>query len=89
VTPWVARFLDGPAAGTADHVFVVGEPWREIVLAPLSRRPDPWVIVGGDGIGDPETNDPWLGQVAYRLRGVAPPDPDGDRLALYAEVVEE
>lgn len=82
--PWVATFLDGPAADTADHWFAVGEPWLQIVLAPLSRRPDPWVIVGGDGIPDPEMNDPWLGQVAYRVHDVVVDA--GDAIACYRQV---
>jgi hypothetical protein len=82
--PWVARFVDGPATGTADHVFAVGDPWQEIVLAPLARRPDPWVIVGGDGIPDPEPSDDlWPGQAAYKLRSVYTPPAAGDQLALY------
>lgn len=80
--PWFATFLDGPAADTREFVFSVGEPWLQIVLAPLSRRADPWVIVGGDRIRDAET---WPGQVGYRLHEVAV-DADGDSIARYREV---
>jgi hypothetical protein len=81
--PWTATFDDGPAAGGSDRVFAVGEPWRQIILAPLARRPDPWVIVGGDGIDDHPPDPPWAAQVTYRLQSVD----DGDEpTAHYLEI---
>lgn len=70
--PWVARFRNGPCEPGPDRIWVVGEPWRVIKLAPVSGagreapRAD-WVIVGGDGIGEDPDAEPWPGEVTYRL----------------------
>ena len=70
-SPWAARFRDGPCVDD-ERVWVVGDPWEWLVLAPIaSGRGHHWVIVGGTGIGGPP-EEPWVGQATYRLVDVEP-----------------
>lgn len=83
---WRATFVDGPCH--RDHVFLVGPPWRELILAPMPE-PHGWTIVAGDGI--PELDDaparvPWTGEVTYRLVAERGVDSDGDLVVEYGVV---
>ena len=84
-TGWIATFRDGPLAGhDHDRTFVVGDPWEQIVLAPVpatEARGEHYVVVGGDGM--PPIDEPWSGQVTYRLVFVTPVDSIGERAAEY------
>lgn len=83
MSSWVMTFRDGPLRDEPEHVFLVGEPWQLVELAPMPAgltRPPHWVIVGGDGIGREEH--PWPGQETYRLVETRP-QADGDDVAVY------
>ena len=66
--PWRAVFEGGPAQGSADRIFAVGEPWREMRVVWSGRQTAGWMLVGGDGIDSPDDPGPaWEGEVTYRL----------------------
>lgn len=60
---WVARFDDGPAWGTPERIFVVGEqPWERIVLMGFDTGFSP-VLIGGDEMPPNDTR--WPDQADY------------------------
>lgn len=82
---WIARFRNGPAERSGDHVFASGPIRDEIRLAPRSPDyPGQWTIVDGSGSGEVGT---WPAEVRYRVAEVEPSDNPLAEVVAWYEVV--
>jgi hypothetical protein len=77
---WVARFRNGPCAGSAERHFCVGPVAHRLTLMPHPSGRDGWALVGIDEL---QPDVPWPEQVVYDCKII---DQEGDELVGHFEV---